>query len=71
MRGVTGSCGGRDNVTDISTHTPHARRDAKLAGERKVRKFISTHTPHARRDKTRIRTFTGLENFNSHASCEA
>ena len=33
--------------------------------------IISTHTPHARRDKIIDYSDELLENFNSHASCEA
>ena len=32
---------------------------------------ISTHTPHARRDIMYFPPFVALENFYSHASCEA
>ena len=36
-------------VAVISTHTPHARRDAVEVKTSKMIE-ISTHTPHARRD---------------------
>ena len=49
MRGVTVATGLTMHHNRISTHTPHARRDAKSARESVVW-FISTHTPHARRD---------------------
>ena len=32
---------------------------------------ISTHTPHARRDDCQGSQGVIIENFNSHASCEA
>ena len=51
---------------NISTHTPHARRDRKSAIMYRIYD-ISTHTPHARRDHN----FWNPEHFNSHASCEA
>ena len=35
---------------NISTHTPHARRDNELS-KNGIENIISTHTPHARRDK--------------------
>ena len=35
---------------EISTHTPHARRDPKLYKVGDSMAKISTHTPHARRD---------------------
>ena len=39
--------------TDISTHTPHARRDSFVSFHfEKLR--ISTHTPHARRDNSSV-----------------
>ena len=49
MRGVTRAGLTVDGVAGISTHTPHARRDA-CALMRVARYKISTHTPHARRD---------------------
>ena len=49
MRGVTTNMDKAHERAVISTHTPHARRDADNLmlelGEK-----ISTHTPHARRD---------------------
>ena len=54
----------------ISTHTPHARRDDRLTGNKNAYS-ISTHTPHARRDGIENRLPKNLHNFNSHASCEA
>ncbi len=70
MRGVTIKPLSEQVTIAISTHTPHARRD-------RGKKFpvsdisISTHTPHARRDWNALSTAQKLENFNSHASCEA
>ena len=55
---------------DISTHTPHARRDPKRA-KGQYTTLISTHTPHARRDEEKLELLRDLENFYSHASCEA
>ena len=49
MRGVTRLVCAHKNFVEISTHTPHARRDEVLTGEISIVK-ISTHTPHARRD---------------------
>ena len=37
-------------MAKISTHTPHARRDASPLPFRIAVLHISTHTPHARRD---------------------
>ena len=55
---------------NISTHTPHARRDVV---RRLLTHFrhISTHTPHARRDINLLDNELLRINFNSHASCEA
>ena len=49
MRGVTVASKADYWIHDISTHTPHARRDFQLFVETD-RMLISTHTPHARRD---------------------
>ena len=49
MRGVTGGLRLNSPEREISTHTPHARRDL-LAYLKKIEIKISTHTPHARRD---------------------
>ena len=38
-------------VWEISTHTPHARRDCAHFSAKLMNKGISTHTPHARRDE--------------------
>ena len=70
MRGVTGLPVTRVTGTDISTHTPHARRD-QLQSVQYYLIFISTHTPHARRDFATFCEDTDHANFNSHASCEA
>ena len=49
MRGVTIVTIDYNFLANISTHTPHARRDAvKSANQANLK--ISTHTPHARRD---------------------
>ena len=49
MRGVTISLLNDLLLEDISTHTPHARRDQNgWLNANDIR--ISTHTPHARRD---------------------
>ena len=49
MRGVTPESAKKITGSEISTHTPHARRDEEKA--RALREqIISTHTPHARRD---------------------
>ena len=49
MRGVTFECGWVCLLKDISTHTPHARRD-DVSCTCFQQPRISTHTPHARRD---------------------
>ena len=49
MRGVTSSAIGAVELEEISTHTPHARRDVFLGAALHYLR-ISTHTPHARRD---------------------
>ena len=70
MRGVTSSVCHSWQEVQISTHTPHARRD--VAPEVKPQPFIiSTHTPHARRDKECESYVWEEGNFYSHASCEA
>ena len=50
MRGVTFIVLSCFTLIDISTHTPHARRDPEPSQFRIVSVRISTHTPHARRD---------------------
>ena len=40
-------------------------------GYRPKKYIISTHTPHARRDLIQKLNNDYIENFNSHASCEA
>ena len=50
MRGVTDFGQGFAEGREISTHTPHARRD-RVNGFIRHYKTISTHTPHARRDR--------------------
>ena len=70
MRGVTETVNSYDRESDISTHTPHARRDRAVV--KLYRSIdISTHTPHARRDRNVQHTKEMQEDFNSHASCEA
>ena len=49
MRGVTGGTLKLGSNLNISTHTPHARRDS-TPPQIPVLTAISTHTPHARRD---------------------
>ena len=49
MRGVTGNRRRQSKSVQISTHTPHARRDSYSPASIS-RGNISTHTPHARRD---------------------
>ncbi len=72
MRGVT-LCGrgGTNRLLSISTHTPHARRDLGLFNFFARFEEISTHTPHARRDRALWQLVKWVNNFNSHASCEA
>ena len=52
MRGVTTAIPYCPAQTEISTHTPHARRDFSEYIKTDDFKTISTHTPHARRDKS-------------------
>ena len=59
MRGVTRAGLTVDGVAGISTHTPHARRDA-CALMRVARYKISTHTPHARRDRITVPSMVGV-----------
>ena len=56
---------------NISTHTPHARRDAMADQWCEYIEKISTHTPHARRDTVGVVNLLPAMDFNSHASCEA
>ena len=55
MRGVTHVIEDFNIYSDISTHTPHARRDMGI-GRNVYTPIISTHTPHARRDLTTVLT---------------
>ena len=57
MRGVTLHSGYISLAYEISTHTPHARRDYARIIENNG-KYISTHTPHARRDPILIKMKT-------------
>ena len=50
MRGVTFDPLRNFDKTEISTHTPHARRDGLWFVFSSENHVISTHTPHARRD---------------------
>ena len=50
MRGVTYARYSSDNQTEISIHTPHARRDLPWTMPLGQIPRISIHTPHARRD---------------------
>ena len=50
MRGVTLGAVDYMFTDDISTHTPHARRDF-IFQVKNLLTIISTHTPHARRDR--------------------
>ena len=50
MRGVTSRSRKHKPCINISTHTPHARRDSSFYLIQDSRIEISTHTPHARRD---------------------
>ena len=70
MRGVTNDIDVDRENPDISTHTPHARRDS-VGVVNTDNQWISTHTPHARRDNIVTAKETNNYNFNSHASCEA
>ena len=70
MRGVTFGQFQLRGLFTISTHTPHARRDAQN-GIIENLEAISTHTPHARRDKIPFAACTIPFHFYSHASCEA
>ena len=47
----------------ISTHTPHARRDAARTSLYFIRRLISTHTPHARRDYRISDSLTAISTF--------
>ena len=49
MRGVTLLTQALESSKEISTHTPHARRDLPRSALPYL-PVISTHTPHARRD---------------------
>ena len=54
----------------ISTHMPLARHDAKTLSGCGAQ-WISTHMPLARHDKEDKPAKEDIENFYSHASCEA
>ena len=70
MRGVTSGGFERVGGVFISTHTPHARRDAVGCHIGDIF-LISTHTPHARRDVFLLLWVIAARHFYSHASCEA
>ena len=70
IRGVTSLAVVLVRVSDISTHTPHTRRD-ELYNIVYIEFFISTHTPHTRRDGGYIEKEENLSHFYSHASYEA
>ena len=57
-------------VVGISTHTPHAGRDAETGNNTGEIK-ISTHTPHAGRDVITSPYGAPANNFYSHAPCGA
>mgnify|MGYP004661918473 CR=1 FL=1 len=59
MRGVTAKLDADMSVADISTHTPHARRD-EAQYQMTTDYVISTHTPHARRDASTEQNFHGM-----------
>ena len=70
MRGATESCQYVAKYVVISTHTPHAGRDAlRLLLRHCLR--ISTHTPHAGRDGWIQEDMNNINNFYSHAPCGA
>ena len=70
LRGATDAAQLVPFYYEISTHTPLARRDLGLYC---VGTFdlISTHTPLARRDQNTMADAASLNDFYSHASCEA
>ena len=49
MRDVTSNDISDRNINTVSTHTPHAGRDATTAAMTPAT-IVSTHTPHAGRD---------------------
>ena len=53
------------NLTKISTHTPHARRDCRYV-QRILLFWISTHTPHARRDHMTRNAYSCLYAISTH-----
>ena len=71
MRGVTSALSQWRQSPDISTHTPHARRDIPTGHLILPSISISTHTPHARRDIYVSFIVLSSNDFYSHASCEA
>ena len=62
MRGVTYNVDITELGKPISTHTPHARRDA-LEAASTTTASISTHTPHARRDWAKLKQSTAMTVF--------
>ena len=68
MRDVTNKLIAVIGLPDVSTHTPHAGRDANRAYF--VTLFaVSTHTPHAGRDKHMQLKDIEKASFYSHAPC--
>ena len=55
----------------ISTHTPHAGRNASSFVIPLAFPIISTHTPHAGRNMANGGLFRSTIHFNSHAPCGA
>ena len=62
MRGVTAAVLEYSLKGNISTHTPHARRDALALAPAHLQR-ISTHTPHARRDAVWKNCFGAVRSF--------
>ena len=72
MRGVTAVQTAKIANKIISTHTPHARRDASNTSV-EMQLNISTHTPHARRDKIamKIIDIISISTHTPHARRDA
>ena len=70
IRGVTLAGHTADSFLQISTHTPHTRRDAERLTHIEDG-IISTHTPHTRRDAYGGYVGQQSGDFYSHASYEA
>ena len=70
MRGVTKNAEEANNENVISTHTPHARRDREIVDYIKQNGIFQL-TRLMRGVTYLAQGYDIIDDFNSHASCEA